>query len=123
LEFLSNLPEFRDLSLKMSEDQLTSQIEKHRLYAKKELQKDRVSYWVLTAGGENISVGFGSGKCTGIQRMQPIPKQRIKDAIGAVEYRAWTAKRNAEESRGNGSQPGRSETSSTSSAAGSRRSP
>jgi hypothetical protein len=96
LEFLSGIPEFRGLSLKMSEDQLKSHIEKHRLYAKKELRQERVTYWVLTPGGENVIVGFSSGECTGIQRMQPIPKQRIKDEIGASEYRAWMAKRNAE---------------------------
>jgi hypothetical protein len=124
LEFLSNIPELRDLSLKMSEDQLKSHIDKHGLYAKKELQKERVSYWVLTPGGENIFMGFVSGKCTGIQRMKPTPKQLIKDEIGASEYRAWMAKRKAEPKGGaNGSQPSRSETNSTSSAAGSRRSP
>src|SRR5438094_10109611 len=118
LEFLSNIPELRDLSLKMSEDQFKSHIEKHRLYAKKELQKERVTYWVLTAGGENVFVGFVSGKCTGIQRMQPIPKQLIKNEIGASEYRAWMAKRKAEPvGAANGSQPFRSETNRTSSAA------
>ena len=96
LEFLSNIPEFRDLSLRTSEDQLMSHIEKHRLYVKKELQEKRVTYWVLTAEGENVFVGFVSGKCTGIQRMQPIPKQLIKDKIGASEYGAWMAKRKAE---------------------------
>ena len=93
LEFLSNIPEFRDLSLKMSEDQLKAYIEKHRLYAKKHVQKERVTYWVLTPAGENVFVGFASEKCTGIQRMQPIPKERIKDEIGASGYRAWMAKR------------------------------
>src|ERR1043166_8831319 len=83
LEFLSNIPELRDMRLKMSEDQLKSHIEKHQLYAKKELQNERVTYWVLTAGGENVSVGFVSGKCTGIQRMQPIPEHLIKNEIGA----------------------------------------
>src|SRR5882762_826121 len=91
LEFLSNIPELRDLSLKMSEDRLKSHIEKHGLYAKKELQKERLSYWVLTSGGENVFVGFEAGKCMGIQRMQPIPKQRIQDEIGASEYRTWMA--------------------------------
>ena len=119
LEFLSNIPEFRDLSLKMSEEQLRSQIEKRRLFAKKQLQKDGVSYWVLTPGGENVFVGFVAGKCTGIQRMQPIPKQLIKDQIGASEYRAWMAKRRAEPGgAANRSQPSRSETNSTSGAAG-----
>jgi hypothetical protein len=96
LEFLSNIPELRDLSLKMSEDQFKSHIEKHRLYAKRELQQERVTYWVLTRAGENVSVGFVFGKCTGIQRMQPIPKQLIKNEIGASEYRGWMAKRKAE---------------------------
>jgi hypothetical protein len=119
LEFLGNIPEFRDLSLKMSEDQLKSHIEKHGLYAKKALQKEQVTYWLLTPGGENVFVGFVAGKCTGIQRMQPIPKQLIEDQIGASEYRAWMAKRKAEPKRGvNGSQPGRSVTNTTSSAVG-----
>ena len=95
LEFLSNLPELRDLSLKMSEDQLKSHIDKHGLYAKKELQKERVSYWVLTPGGENVFVGFEAGKCTGVQRMQPVPKQLIKDEISASDYQAWMEKRKA----------------------------
>jgi hypothetical protein len=124
LEFLSNIAEFRALSLKMSENQLKSHIEKHLLYARKKLQNERVTYWVLTPGGENVFVGFVSGKCTGIQRMLPIPKERLKDEIGASEYRAWMAKRKAEPEGGpHGSQPGRSDTNSTSPAAGSRRSP
>lgn len=96
LDFLSNIPEFRDFSLKMSEDQLKAQIEKQHLYSRKELQEERVTYWLLTAAGENVYVGFASGKCTGVQRMQPIPKQVIKEAIGASEYRAWMARRKAE---------------------------
>ena len=98
LEFLKKIPEFRDLSFKMSEDQLTSHIKKHGLYAKKDLENDRVSYWLLTTEGENVFVGFASGKCTGIQRMQPIPKQRIEDSIGASAYRAWMAERKKAES-------------------------
>lgn len=122
LEFLSHIPELRDLSLKMSEDQLKSHVEKHQLYAKKTLEKERVTYWLLTPGGENVFVGFVSGKCTGIQRMQPIPKGLIKDEIGAPAYRAWMAKRKAEPEGGaNGSQPSRSDTNSAPPAAGSRR--
>lgn len=85
LEFLSEIPEFRDLSLKMSEDQLKSHIEKHHLYSKKELQEQRLTYWLVTVDGENVYVGFASGRCTGIQRMQPIPRQLIKDEIGTSE--------------------------------------
>ena len=96
LEFLRNIPEFRDFSLKMSEDQLKPHIEKHGLYARTSSQNGRTTYWVLTPGGENVFVGFAAGKCTGIQRMRPIPKERIKDEIGASEYRAWMAKRKAE---------------------------
>ena len=40
-----------------------------------------------------------SGKCTGIQRMQPIPRQLIKEHIVASEYRAWVAERKAEPRR------------------------
>lgn len=96
LDFLSGIPELRGLSLKMSEDELKTQVEKHGLYARKEQQKERVSYWVLTPGGENVHVGFLAGKCTGIQRMQPVPKQFIKDQVGAAEYEAWMAKQKAE---------------------------
>lgn len=93
LEFLKKIPEFRDLSFRMSEDQLTSHIKKHGLYAKKDLKNDRVSYWLLTTEGENVFVGFAAGKCTGIQRMQPIPKQMVEDSIGTSAYRAWMAER------------------------------
>lgn len=120
LEFLRNIPEFRALSLTMSEEQLKSHIEKHRLYAKRELQKERLTYWVLAPGGENVIVGFVSGKCTGIQRMQPIPMQQIKDQIGAAEYRAWLDKRKAQrDGAANRSQPVGSKTNLTSSPAGS----
>jgi hypothetical protein len=95
LEFLSGIPEFRGLSLKMSEEQLKSQVEKWHLYSKREVQDDRVRYWLVTTEGENVFAGFAAGKCTGIQRMQPIPKQAIKDAIGAAEYEAWMGKRSA----------------------------
>lgn len=96
LDFLSGIPELRELSLKMSEDELKTQVEKHGLYARKEQQKERFDYWVLTPGGENVQVGFLAGKCTGIQRMQPVPKQFIKDQVGAAEYEAWMAKQKAE---------------------------
>jgi hypothetical protein len=120
LEFLSNIPELRDLSLKMSEDHLKSQIQKHRLYATRELQNEQLTYWVLAPGGENVIVGFVSGKCTGIQRMQPIPKQQIKDQIGVSEYRTWIEKRKADrDGAANPSQPVGPETNLTSSAAGS----
>src|SRR5437660_330699 len=81
LEFLNPIPEFRGLSLKMSEEQLKAQVHKHVLYSKREArfgslnQTNAVSYWLLTPEGENVFVGFASGKCTGIQRMQPIPKE------------------------------------------------
>jgi hypothetical protein len=115
LEFLSNIPELRDLSLSMSEDQLQSHIEKHGLYSTKTLQKgrqkDRVSYWVLTPGGENVFVAFEGNKCMGIQRMQPIPQQRIENQIGSSEYRAWMAKLKAESDGAvNRSQPNRTHT-------------
>lgn len=100
LDFLSGIPELRELSLKMSEDELKTQVEKHGLYARKEQQKERVSYWVLTPGGENVHVGFLAGKCTGIQRMQRIPKPLIKEQTGAAEYEAWMAKRSAGSKRG-----------------------
>jgi hypothetical protein len=92
LEFLRKIPEFRDLSLKMTEEQLKVRIERHDLYSRRELQGERVSYWLVSAEGENVFVGFASAKCTGIQRMQPIPKQAMKDEIGAAEYNAWMGK-------------------------------
>ncbi len=106
MEFLSGIPELRELSLQMSEGQLKSHVEKHGLCARKDPQKERVSYWVLTPGGENVYVGFVAGKCTGIQRMQRVPKPLIKEQIGAASYEAWMAKRSAETKGGaNGSQP------------------
>ncbi len=93
LEFLSPIPELRELSLKMSEEELKAHVAKHGLYSKKTLQKERVDYWVLTPAGENVHVGFAAGKCTGIQRMQPIPKPMLQEQVGAEEYRAWVARR------------------------------
>jgi hypothetical protein len=89
LAFLSNIPEFRDLSLKISEDQLKSHIKQHHLYARIEQHKERTTYWLLTPTGENLFVTFVTGKCMGIQRMQPIPKKLIEDEIGVSEFRAW----------------------------------
>lgn len=100
LDFLSGIPELRELSLKMSEDELKAHVEKHGLYARKEQQKERFDYWVITPGGENVHVGFLGGKCTGIQRMQPVPKQFIKDEVGAAEYEAWMAKQKADPKNG-----------------------
>lgn len=106
LDFLSGIPELRELSLKMSEDELKTHVEKHGLYARKEQRKERFDYWVLTPAGENVHVGFLAGKCTGIQRMQPIPKPLIKEHLGAAAYEAWMAKRSAELKDGaNRSQP------------------
>lgn len=95
LEFLSHVPELREVSLKMTEEDFKTHVAKHGLYVWTETRKERVSYWVLTPEGENVNVGFMAGKCTGIQRMQPIPKQLIKGRIGAAEYAAWMAKRKA----------------------------
>jgi hypothetical protein len=92
LEFLRKIPEFRDLSLKMTEGQLKVHIERHDLYSRRELQGERVSYWLVSTEGENVFVGFALAKCTGIQRMQPIPKQAMRDAIGGAEYNAWMVK-------------------------------
>lgn len=103
-DFLSGIPELRELSLKMSEDELKTQVEKHGLYARKEQQKERVSYWVLTPAGENVIVGFAAGKCTGIQRMQPIPKQLIHEQTGA-EHGAWMARSAGSKGGTNGSPP------------------
>jgi hypothetical protein len=99
LEFLQPIPEFRGLSLKMSEEQLKAEIKKHGLYSKFEARPDSpdrtnaVSYWLLTLEGENVIVGFASARCTGIQRMQPIPKAAIKDEVGEAEYRKWMEER------------------------------
>ena len=93
LDFLKNIPEFRDLSLEISEAQLKANIADRALYVRKEAQRDRQTYWVLTPSGENILVGFQNGKCTGIQRMQPIPETMIQEDIGEAEYREWMAKR------------------------------
>ena len=102
LQFLSKIPEFRDLSLKMTEAQLRAHVEKHRLYIKElhfndpeaESKRDRKSYQLITPEGESVFIYFLlSGACAGIQRMQPIPKQMIENEIGVAEYRAWMERR------------------------------
>ena len=54
---------------------------------------DVITVWLVTTEDKNVFVGFAGGKCTGIQRMQPIPKQTLNEAIGGSEYEKWMAKR------------------------------
>jgi hypothetical protein len=74
LEFLTGIPEFRDLNLSTTESELQRHIKRFSLSVQRTVEKDGgVSYNLFTGKGENIIVMFDNNhKCIGIQRMSPI---------------------------------------------------
>ncbi len=80
LDFLSDVPEFYDLNLSMTEAQLQEIIAKNNLKVNVYSETDPKSYHIFNQNGENVIVGFQDGKCTGIQRMRKAPTLSIENS-------------------------------------------
>lgn len=82
LEFLRPIPEFRDLSLDITPNQVIQHAKRHTLRVEVDNRPGgSSSYHLFAPGGENVIVMFNAdGECTGIQRMRPEP---------AGERRIW----------------------------------
>jgi len=70
LKFLSDIPEFREFNLKLTEERLKELVSQHHLSAKVHNQDGKRSYRVFRSDGENVIIGFRGGECTGVQRMR-----------------------------------------------------
>ncbi|EMI45530.1 M56 family metallopeptidase [Rhodopirellula sp. SWK7] len=69
VEFLAGIPEFADLRIGMSEEQLNQVIAHRMLQVQKNSASDnRRTYTLTTPEGDAIMVMFQDGKCSGIQR-------------------------------------------------------
>ncbi len=65
LDFLTNIPEFHDFRLEMTESELKAIISRNKLGV-----TITHNYYVWNQNGENVVIGFQDGNCTGIQRLQ-----------------------------------------------------
>ena len=70
LDFLADVPEFRELNLKITEEQLKQIIVKHKLVDRTSTTGGQTSHMLYNRGGECVIVMFRDGKCSGIQRMR-----------------------------------------------------
>jgi hypothetical protein len=70
LEFLSDVPEFHDLHMATTEEELEALITKNNLLVKVNDDSEQKSYHVYRQDGENVIVMFREGKLSGIQRMR-----------------------------------------------------
>jgi hypothetical protein len=85
LEFLAQIPELGALRLDMTEDDLKAILEKENLRAtvsESERTKGERNYHVFAGNGENVIVMFREGKCSGIQRMQPLRQTTVDPGRG-----------------------------------------
>lgn|GEM_PF-6350023 len=69
LEFLSDVTEFHQLHLDITEDELMSMIASNDLLVTVSERDDNKSYHVYRRDGENVIVMFREGECSGVQRM------------------------------------------------------
>jgi len=70
LDFLSDIREFREFQLKMSEEKIKELIDKNHLLVRSDEKDGQRNYHVFRKDGENVIVMFNGGKCSGIQRMR-----------------------------------------------------
>jgi len=70
LDFLSDIPEFHQLHLDITEDELKSLIAANDLLVTMNEIDGEKSYHVYRSDGENVIVMFRDGNCAGVQRMQ-----------------------------------------------------
>jgi hypothetical protein len=73
LNFLAGIPEFRELSLSITEDKLKSSVNKNHLIKTISGDSGLKIYHIYRQDGENVLVMFHNGKCSGIQRMPRDP--------------------------------------------------
>ena len=77
LGFLADLPQLKGVSLKMSEKEFRKIITRQKLRNERTVAKGEISYFVRVPwkGMEaNVYFGFRDDRCSGIQRLQPIPR-------------------------------------------------
>ena len=70
LDFLSEISEFHQLHLGITEDELKSLIAANDLLVTVNEKDGEKSYHVYRRDGENVIVMFRDGKCSGVQRMR-----------------------------------------------------
>ena len=70
LDFLAELPEFHELGLSVTEKSLQRMIAANGLRNIVTEDRQAKSYHVFRKDGENVTVTFKDGKCTGVQRMR-----------------------------------------------------
>ena len=78
LAFLSDLPELKGVTLEMSEKEFLKIIAGKKLGNERSEDKSGTSYHVRIPWKDMdalVYFGFRGGKCTGIQRLQPEPKE------------------------------------------------
>lgn len=97
LEFLAGIPEFADLRLDMTEEQLKQIIARHELDVQisRNDEENTSSYTLRTISGKTVIVMFGDGKCGGIQRMrdQLAWGEEVGDVVLALSQKpstVWT---------------------------------
>jgi beta-lactamase regulating signal transducer with metallopeptidase domain len=73
LDFLSEIPEFHELTLTITEDALKDLAKKNNLTVQMSENKRDRTYHLFRSDGENVIVMFAGGKCKGIQRMRKDP--------------------------------------------------
>ncbi|MHC4406283.1 MAG: WD40 domain-containing protein, partial [Planctomycetota bacterium] len=71
--FLSDVPEFRNLDLSVTEDRLKQFVEEHHLISRVTRTEKATTYTLYSQKGECVNVMFYDGKCSGIQRLRADP--------------------------------------------------
>ncbi len=106
MEFLAEIPEFRHFSLNMTKMQLQYFIKQRDIIADITQTEDGVAYHLLARNGENIIVMFKKaqfGKCSGIQRMKPIPEEFMAETVAKWKERTSSTLHPGEETVAEGS--------------------
>ena len=78
LGFLADLPKLKGVSLGMSEKEFLNIITRQKLRNERTIANGETSYLVRVPWKDldaSVYFGFRDAKCTGIQRLQPIPKK------------------------------------------------
>jgi len=70
LDFLVDIPEFRQFNLKMTEARLKELINQHHLLMTLTKEGENRTYRVFRGDGENVIIGFRGPECSAMQRMR-----------------------------------------------------
>lgn len=101
LPFLAKIPEFKTLTLAITEPTLRTHAQRHRLFLREQKAAKGKSFWMITPAGENLIVMFGDDKkCRGIQRMRWLPKAALRASIGEADFLEWMKKLGKSEGSG-----------------------